>query len=167
MSINCSHPTCFDSPVCRRPAKQKKVYALKRKPVYKKRLPKCDVNSLTHAELLIVAQNAINARVRERDKNKTCICGCGRPIEQAGHLYPAGSYSGVRFDLDTNIHGIAKACNYYKATPAIDPMVEVGVVARIGLQATLALTKKAIETRAYKWSRQELISIINKTDCNE
>lgn len=160
MSKNCLHPTCYDSDTCRRPVKEKKVYKLKRNPVYKVK-PKGDINTLTHEELLKVAQNAVNAKVRERDKHKSCICGCGAPVEQAGHLYPAASYSGVRFDYERNIHGIAKACNYFKSTPAIDPEVEVGVIARIGLAATVDLTRKAIETRAYKWSRQELIDIIN------
>lgn len=154
----CGHATCEGE--CRRPVKEKKVYKLKRNPVYKVK-PKGDINALTNGELLKVAQNAVNASVRERDKHKGCICGCGAPVEQAGHLYPAGSYSGVRFD-ERNIHGIAKACNYFKSTPAIDPEVEVGVIARIGLAATVDLTRTAAKTKFYKWERSQLIEIIEK-----
>jgi hypothetical protein len=161
MSYNCNHPTCFDSEECRRPAKPKKMYQLKRTRIRKKAFPRGDINALTHEELLKVAQNAVNTYVRERDKRKGCICGCGRPVEQAGHFYPAGSYSGVRFD-EVNVNGISKHCNYFKPTPAIDPEYEVGLTLRFGMAAVMDLTRRAERTRFYRWDREELIAIINK-----
>jgi hypothetical protein len=135
---NCKHPTCENE--CRR--KKTKV-------------------KNEHPRLLAQAQEAVNAFVRRRDRNKPCICGCGNRVEQAGHYYPAGSYSGVRFD-EVNIHGIARICNYFKDTTAIDPEYEVGLIARVGLGAVNDLKARAEATRHYKWSREELKAIINK-----
>jgi hypothetical protein len=156
----CKHPTCENE--CRRPVKSKKMYQLKRTALKNKRLPTGDINLLSTNELLKVAQNAFNAKVRERDKNKGCICGCRRKVEQAGHFFPAGSYSGVRFD-ERNVHGISKQCNYFKSSPAIDPEFEVGLISRMGMVTVMDLTRKAEKTRMYKWTRQELIAIINSS----
>jgi hypothetical protein len=87
--------------------KVKKNVSVETYSIKKKRLPTGDINLLSTNELLKVAQNAFNAKVRERDKNKGCICGCRRKVEQAGHFFPAGSYSGVRFD-ERNVHGISQ-----------------------------------------------------------
>jgi hypothetical protein len=138
------------------------MYQLKRTALKKKRLPTGDINLLSTNELLKVAQNAFNAKVRERDKNKGCICGCGRKVEQAGHFFPAGSYSGVRFD-EVNVNGIAKECNYFKPSAAIDPEIETGLIARIGMATVIDLKNRAEKTRMYKWTREELIAIINSS----
>lgn len=161
MSDNCSHPTCFDSPECRRPIKTKKRYQLKRTPIKRFKPSTGDLSNLTHAELLIVAQNAFNAFIRNRDRNKPCVCGCGGRVEQAGHFYPSGSFSGVRFD-EINVNGIGKACNYFKSTPAIDPEYEAGLIARVGITTVLKLTERAYRTKFYKWEREDLIEIIQK-----
>jgi hypothetical protein len=166
MTINmsskpCRHPCCPDDGPCRKPKKQKKVYQLKRTAIKRQRLPKGDINLLSHNELEKVAQSAFNAFVRNRDKDKPCICGCGGRVEQAMHFFPAGSYSGVRFD-EVNVNGGSTVCNYFKPGAAIDPEVETGIIARYGMATVNELIEKAKETRAYKWSKGELIKIIEK-----
>jgi hypothetical protein len=159
MPKTCKHPCC--GVVCRKPPKTKKVYPLKRTPLKKPKLPKGDLDKLTHNELEKVARNAFNRFIRERDKHLGCICGCGGRVEQAGHYFPAGSYSGVMFD-ERNVNGISRDCNYYKSSAAIDPEYQVGLVGKFGIATVMDLTRKAEKTRAYRWSREELREIIKK-----
>jgi hypothetical protein len=112
-----------------------------------------DIPRLTRA-----AETAFNHFIRLRDKEKGCICGCKRKVEQAGHFFPAGSYSGVRFN-EQNVHGIAKVCNYYSSNSAVDPEYEAGLAIRIGIKELNQLKKKAAESRLYRWTRSELIEI--------
>ena len=115
MHTTCNHPTCHGA--CRRPKKQKKIYQLKRSPIKAK--PKKG-GVLSHAELLQLAQFTFNKWIRNRDKNKPCISGGDNDLPhpdmqvkyEAGHYYPAGVFSGVRFD-EINVNGQSKGDNCF------------------------------------------------------
>lgn len=147
MSKNCTHATC-QGETCRREKKTKARKVVSRS------------SSNDHPRLLKQAQEIVNLYVRIRDKNKPCICGCGAQVEHAGHFYPAGSYSGVRFDTGMNIFGQGRNCNFFGADSAIDPNIETSLVAKFGMPAVRAFILKAEATRLYKWGRQELQEII-------
>ena len=90
------------------------------------------------------AQIAFNAYIRERDRQRPCIC-CGKALEvrsavggefDAGHYRSVGSAPQLRFD-ERNCHGQNKVCNRYGGGRAVD--YRIGLIARIGLQAVEAL----------------------------
>lgn len=82
------------------------------------------------------AQIAFNAYIRERDKDKPCIC-CGLPLHSGsiggefdcGHYRSVGSAPHLRFD-ERNAHGQRKQCNRYGAGRAVD--YRIGLVNRYG-----------------------------------
>ena len=75
----------------------------------------------TRSEWLREAQNAFNAFIRERDKNKSCI-SCGAHLQagvvgggfDAGHYRSVGASPNLRFN-EHNVHGQCKKCNRYLA----------------------------------------------------
>ena len=89
------------------------------------------------------AQIAFNAYIRERDRNKPCIC-CGRPLSDSavgggfdcGHYRSVGSAPHLRFD-ERNAHGQTKQCNRYGAGRAVD--YRIGLIQRIGLEQVESL----------------------------
>lgn len=92
------------------------------------------------------AQTAFNAYIRERDKDKPCIC-CGATKAagdaalhgggwDAGHYISRGHASHLRFD-ERNVHKQRKGCN--KPGGSTRAKYRVGLVARIGEDAVLAL----------------------------
>jgi len=111
-------------------------------------------------DLIKEAQIAFNAFVRERDKNKPCIC-CGEPLGKGevggaydcGHYRSRGSAPHLRFD-ERNAHAQRKYCNRHGAGRAVD--YRVGLVARIGLAAVEALEA---DNSVKKWQRDELVAI--------
>jgi len=114
----------------------------------------------TIPELIKAAQREFNAYIRERDKDKPCIC-CGRPLGtgdvggafDCGHYRSTGSAPHLRFD-ERNAHGQTKACNRYGAGRAVD--YRIGLIARIGREAVEALES---DNRVHKWQREELREI--------
>lgn len=114
----------------------------------------------TRADWMREAQTAFNAYIRERDRNKPCIC-CGLPLTQdaigggydAGHYRSVGSAPHMRFD-ERNVHAQRKQCNRYGAGRAVD--YRIGLIARIGLEAVEAL--EADQTTR-KYSIEELKQI--------
>lgn len=110
--------------------------------------------------LLKKAQLVFNEFIRERDKEEKCICGCKKKANQAGHYFPMGSYSGVRFD-EVNVNGINKDCNYFTDSP-IDQRYETGLTERVGQSAVQMLTDRANKTKLYKWTRDELNEIVQE-----
>lgn len=60
----------------------------------------------THSDWLNKLEKVFNAYIRERDKGQPCI-SCGKKYgtftNSAGHYYPAGNYSFLRFNED-NVH---------------------------------------------------------------
>lgn len=114
----------------------------------------------TRSQWMKEAQIAFNSFIRERDKNRLCIC-CGRDLVSgdvggsfdAGHYRSVGSAPHLRFD-ENNCHGQRKQCNRWGAGRAVD--YRIGLVARIGLLAVEALEADQ-EPRHY--SIEELKSI--------
>lgn len=107
--------------------------------------------------LLEETQKAVNKYVRLRDKDKTCMC-CKKRVTDAGHLYPKSVYTGVRFDL-VNLNGQNNACNCFKDAKAIDPDFYKGAVKRYGEAEIAALHERAIRTRVYTFTTEQLYEI--------
>ena len=97
----------------------------------------------TRREWLKEAQIAFNRFIRERDKQKPCIC-CGLPLEQSavgggfdcGHYRSVGSAPHLRFAED-NAHGQRKQCNRWGAGRAVD--YRLGLIQRIGIDRVESL----------------------------
>lgn len=100
-------------------------------------------------------QSKFNEYIRLRDKDQVCI-SCGRSkIEHAGHYYPAGKYSSVRFNED-NVHGQCVSCNYFQHGNLIK--YRVFLERRIGKDRLNLLDSEATR-KIHKWSQTELIQI--------
>lgn len=114
----------------------------------------------SRSDWLKEAQTAFNAFIRERDKDKPCIC-CGKPLTHGavgggydcGHYRSVGSAPHMRFHED-NAHAQTKQCNRYGAGRAVD--YRIGLIARIGLQAVEALE---CDTSTKKYTIDDLKAI--------
>lgn len=114
----------------------------------------------SRSDWLKEAQTAFNAFIRERDKNKPCIC-CGKPLTHGavgggydcGHYRSVGSAPHMRFHED-NAHAQTKQCNRYGAGRAVD--YRIGLIARIGLQAVESLE---CDTSTKKYTIDDLKAI--------
>lgn len=107
--------------------------------------------------LILKAQSAFNAYIRERDKKKPCIC-CGKPLGvnyHAGHFFSVGGHSNVRFNED-NAHGQRAECNTMHRAGFLEEYGE-GLERRIGAAALEVLRSEAYEPK--KWTVQELEKI--------
>ena len=97
----------------------------------------------TRNDYIKEAQVAFNAYIRERDKDKPCIC-CGQPLGEsavgggydAGHYRSVGSSPHLRFNED-NCHAQRKYCNNWRSGNAVD--YRLGLIKRIGLDRVEAL----------------------------
>lgn len=108
------------------------------------------------------AQVAFNTFVRQRDKDKPCIC-CGRVETQVsglnshgwdcGHYRSVGSAPHMRFN-ENNAHRQLVLCNRHGAGRAVD--YRIGLIARIGLAAVEALES---DQTPCKWTVEELQTI--------
>lgn len=70
---------------------------------------------LTHKDYLKLFQTVFNTFIRMRDKDLPCVsCGKLLPYDlAAGHFYPAGNYSFLRFN-ELNVHSQCNAhCNMF------------------------------------------------------
>lgn len=108
-------------------------------------------------KLLKKAQDVVNRFIRERDKGRGCI-SCGAGVEQAGHYFPQGSHSALRYDPD-NIHGQCIRCNMYLSGNLI--YYRMGLVKRYGEPYVQSLEQKA-KNKLKKYTREELEEIISK-----
>lgn len=116
----------------------------------------------TIPELIKAAQKEFNAFIRERDRNRPCIC-CGEPLSSGnggaggefdcGHYRSVGSASHLRFD-EANAHGQRKRCNRYGAGRAVD--YRIGLIGRLGLHEVERLEA---DNTPRKWTREELRAI--------
>lgn len=114
----------------------------------------------TRSDWMREAQTAFNAYIRERDRNRPCIC-CGMPLElnaigggyDAGHYRSVGSAPHLRFD-ERNVHAQRKQCNRYGAGRAVD--YRIGLIARIGREAVEAMEA---DQAPRKYSIEELTAI--------
>ena len=111
-------------------------------------------------DLIKEAQHAFNAFIRERDKDRPCIC-CGHPLGagdiggsyDCGHYRSVGSAAHLRYH-EQNAHAQRKSCNRWGAGRAVD--YRIGLVARIGSDAVEALEA---DNHTHHWTREELIEI--------
>ena len=89
---------------------RKKHQELQRKKAWRKEKKKLSEKLKTHKDWLKDLQKVFNTFIRLRDKNQPCIsCRTNKKNIQyaAGHYYPMGNYSFLRFHED-NVH---KQCN--------------------------------------------------------
>lgn len=85
----------------------------------------------TRAELAREAQTAVNAFIRERDKDLPCI-SCGRHHQgqyHAGHYRTVGANPELRFE-ELNIHKQCAPCNNHKSGDIVN--YRINLVKRIG-----------------------------------
>lgn len=116
----------------------------------------------TIPELIKAAQKAFNDFIRERDREKPCIC-CGVPLGHhsgstggafdCGHYRSRGAAGHLRFNED-NAHGQRKYCNRRKSGNAVE--YRIGLIARIGEARVLALEADNVP---HKWTHDELRKI--------
>ena len=116
----------------------------------------------TRSEYLKEAQIAFNAYIRERDKDKPCIC-CGRASTgvsglgahgwDCGHYRSVGSAPHLRFD-ERNAHRQLVVCNRYGAGRAVD--YRIGLIQRIGVAAVESLEA---DVTPRKWTIDDLKAI--------
>jgi len=105
----------------------------------------------------------VHKYIRQRDIGKPCIsCGCNYKDDfDAGHFYPAGKFTELKFDLD-NIHGQCIQCNRFKEGEF--EMYSLSLPNRIGIERYKELVKRAensIKTFK-KWNKEELKQIQNE-----
>lgn len=108
--------------------------------------------------LLKKAQDIFNRYIRMRDADKQCISCDKCIIENASHFYNAGQYSALRFN-ENNVHGSCVQCNKFKHGNLSE--YRVRLIKRIGEQKVLLLDISARTNRVKKWSRSELMAIID------
>jgi intein/homing endonuclease len=117
----------------------------------------------TRSDYIKEVQIAFNAYIRERDRQKPCIC-CGVNLQSigasevgggfdCGHYRSVGSAPHLRFN-ENNAHGQRKQCNRWGAGRAVD--YRIGLVKRIGLEAVEALEA---DNTPRKWTIEELKAI--------
>lgn len=109
-----------------------------------------------------MAQEVVNRYVRNRDRDGdyfVCIaCSKTKPVSQmdAGHYLPAGQYSRARYEPDC-INSECRHCNFYSGDHLIG--YRKNLINKIGIERVEALEAMP---KMYKWSRIELILIIEK-----
>ena len=98
--------------------------------------------------------------VRMRDANLPCIsCGSDTEMVDGGHYKKAELYRGVIFD-EMNVNSQCRKCN--KFLNGNEANYRTGLVERFSETDVLNLEQRANETRAYPWSRSELLAIKDK-----
>lgn len=102
------------------------------------------------------AQAVFNKFIRLRDADKGCI-SCGAGVTEAGHYYSQGHHSALRLN-EINTNGQCTRCNRFLHGNLIN--YRSGLIKRYGEQKVLLLDVSAKTTRVKKWSRTELIAII-------
>lgn len=100
--------------------------------------------------------------IRLRDKNKPCI-SCGTPYKpdfDAGHFYPAGKFSTLKFN-ENNIHGQCIKCNRFNEGNESEYRTNLHL--RLSNEQINELDELARleKQNTFKWSREKLIEIRN------
>ena len=109
-------------------------------------------------KLLKKAEKVVNTWIRKRDEGGKCI-SCDNPGTQAGHYFPVGGHSALRFD-ERNINLQCSGCNLYKH--GNQAHYRIGLVEKIGEDQVIELELIAKTQRIKKWTREELNQIIQK-----
>lgn len=114
-------------------------------------------------QLIATAQEAFNAFIRARDKDKGCfVCGKPFPLNRpggsfdAGHVRSRGAAGHLRFN-ELNCHGECKECN--SSFGAKPHQIKAGAIWRIGPEAYEKLEN---DNEPHKWQREELIQVTQK-----
>ena len=111
----------------------------------------------TLSELESEAKKSFQKFIRLRDKDLPCIsCGNSKTNDWCGsHYFAAGTFSGMIFN-ENNCH---KACNTYCNKHLSGNLLEYrkGLILRYGSDYVADLELKSVESRNYKYTRQELI----------
>lgn len=97
--------------------------------------------------------------IRKRDEGNFCI-SCNKFGElQAGHYFPAGHHSALKFN-ENNIHGQCLQCNFHKhgnlSNYKINLELKIGKEELQKLEITAAFHKRT----GFKWDRFTLIETI-------
>lgn len=113
----------------------------------------------SRGDLIAEVQVAFNAYIRERDKDKPCIC-CGKFFDErdtltggqwdAGHYLSRGSAPHLRFD-ERNVHRQLKGHNRPGGTTR--EKFRAGMIARIGLEELEALEA---DQASRNWTNDDL-----------
>ena len=109
----------------------------------------------TRSQWMKEAQTAVNAWIRERDKDQPCI-SCGRHHQgqyHAGHYLSTGARPGLRFD-PRNIWKQCQPCNTHLSGNLIN--YRINLIAKIGLEAVERLEG---DHTTRKWSIDDLRAI--------
>jgi hypothetical protein len=108
------------------------------------------------AKVKAECQQAINALVREEEKDLPCI-SCGRFHQgqwHAGHYLSVGARPGLRFTRN-NLAKQCQPCNVHLSGNLIN--YRIGLIKRIGLEAVEALENDHAPPRHY--TREQLIEM--------
>ncbi len=156
------HPECIDGYAEARAAKAERAEAKAARAAAK--VERAETRRRKEAiktipQLIAAAQEAFNAYIRERDKDKGCFV-CGRPFEDkpgrvqhAGHVRSRGAAGHLRFHED-NCMGECEGCNGpYGAKPH---EIKAGAISRIGQERYDALEAS---NAPHKWTHDELRAI--------
>lgn len=110
--------------------------------------------------LLKRAEEEFNLFIRTRDQGKPCIsCGNWSTL-QAGHYYPAGHSSILRFNED-NVHGQCCSCNLHKSGDLSN--YRLNLERKIGKERLADLDNlHLMGKRGYKWDRFFLETLIQE-----
>jgi hypothetical protein len=113
----------------------------------------------TIPQLIAMAQEAFNAYIRERDKDKGCFV-CHRPfssepgrVQHAGHVRSRGAAGHLRF-VEDNCLGECEGCNGPRGAKPHE--IKAGAIARIGKKRFEELES---DNTPHKWKREELIEL--------
>ena len=98
--------------------------------------------------------------IRKRDEGKPCI-SCGTPYKSdfdAGHFYPAGKYSNLKFN-EFNINGQCIKCNRFNNGNESDYRLNLPL--RIGEDNFKKINDLAKEYKkmSFKWYREDVLKI--------
>ena len=109
---------------------------------------------------LKTTKQVVHEYVRLRDEGKPCI-SCGTPYKDdfdAGHFYPSGKFTSIRFDLD-NISGQCQKCN--RMNEGEFELYSLNLPNRIGQERYDSLVKRAELSKKFtkKWTLFELKEI--------
>ena len=110
----------------------------------------------TRTEYAKEAQQATNAYVRERDKDRPCI-SCGRYHDgqwHAGHYISTGARPSLRYHADTNIHRQCAPCNTHLSGNLIN--YRIRLVELLGQEIVEGLES---DHTIRKYTKDELIEI--------
>ena len=117
--------------------------------------PKRKKTELSLPMLKKKVQRAVNAYIRERDKDLPCIsCQKGK-VQEAGHFWAQGSSGFLRYHFD-NINGQCTACNRWKHGNLLE--YRLNLIEKIGVERLDYLDDNRLVVK--KWSREELESIL-------